>query len=812
MSNKTGFPRPTAKTPISHAVLACAAAVPSVALTAALLHRVQIIVAESEGHMPRPYSIGFVLLVAAFTAWGGLTTGLFTLLLAFGATLLFLLPNDQSGEVTRRGDAAELVLLLAVGVLIALAIDQIRRLGKRTNALLSESEVARARLRAVLDAAPLGVVSCDTSGKLDYANAEAERIWGQPLLSVTPEEWTRYNFLDEDGKPIKPENMGLARALRGEQNIVGQSIIERPDTSRVWITANTTQIRESDNTLIGAVSAFQDITQRKTTEDALRDSEENYRFLAETVPQIVWTTRPDGYHDYFNRRWFEYTGWDSSDGRGWDWSTVLHPDDQARSIAVWNHCLATGESYNIEYRLRRASDGTYRWFLGQALPLRDENGQITRWFGTCTDIHDQKAVQLERELLAERESLLNRIGQAQRVSDDPQRVAALAVEELARVLHTDRAYLTFYDNPRGYARIVAESLKSGLTPLAGEYRLRDFPIDFAALFAEKVSVTTPDVRTSPAFAAAAPVLEPLGLRSHISVPLFDEGRLTAILAVAMATEARDWTADDVTTIEAVAAQTRITMNLAELRQREHNIAERLQDALKPSLPEGVPGLKLAQYYRPALAEASIGGDFFDVFHVEKGCIALVVGDLSGKGLAAASQIATVRNMLRFALYRGRTISSALMELNETLSEHGLLTGFATLFVGLYDTGAQTLTYVSCGHEPGLVRRASGIIDQLSPTGPVLGAFTGVQYEQCAVPLGTGDALLVFTDGLSEAGRSRRDFLGVEGIARAVEAFRSEERVPDADALMQNVIKRVNEHTRGIPHDDQCLLVAVAVRP
>jgi PAS domain S-box-containing protein len=117
------------------------------------------------------------------------------------------------------------------------------------------------------------------------------------------------------------------------------------------------------------------------------------------MPQMVWSTLPDGYHDYYNARWYEFTGTPegSTDGEGWN--GMFHPDDQDRAWTVWRHSLTTGEPYNIEYRLRHF-DGTYRWVLGRALPIRDDNGKITRWFGTCTDIQEQKMALEEREVIS----------------------------------------------------------------------------------------------------------------------------------------------------------------------------------------------------------------------------------------------------------------------------------------------------------------------------------------------------------------------------------------------------------------------------
>jgi PAS domain S-box-containing protein len=117
------------------------------------------------------------------------------------------------------------------------------------------------------------------------------------------------------------------------------------------------------------------------------------RHLADSMPQIVWITRPDGYHEYYNKHWWDFTGMSWEEARGDGWNVILHPEDRQRAIERWEHSLSTGEPYEIEYRLRRSQDGEYRWFLARALPQEDDFGKIVRWFGTCTEIHEQKQVE-----------------------------------------------------------------------------------------------------------------------------------------------------------------------------------------------------------------------------------------------------------------------------------------------------------------------------------------------------------------------------------------------------------------------------------
>lgn len=141
--------------------------------------------------------------------------------------------------------------------------------------------------------------------------------------------------------------------------------------------------------LADAVQQWQD-AERRQAEEALRTSEEKYRSLADLIPGIVWTARADGWIDYANQFWFKFTGLTMQETQGAGWAVVVHPDDLPRVSELWTGALGTGEPIEVEYRVKRAADGAYRWFLAQARPVRDREGRIVKWFGMLTEIEDQK--------------------------------------------------------------------------------------------------------------------------------------------------------------------------------------------------------------------------------------------------------------------------------------------------------------------------------------------------------------------------------------------------------------------------------------
>ena len=152
------------------------------------------------------------------------------------------------------------------------------------------------------------------------------------------------------------------------------------------------------------VALENEVAERKKLMDALVTSEQEFHQLAESMPQIVWITRADGWNIYFNQQWVDYTGLSLAESYGHGWNKPFHPDDQQRAWDAWKNTVNHNGTYSLECRLRRA-DGGYRWWLVRGVPVRDENGKIYKWFGTCTDIEDLKTAQNALQVIERRLNL-----------------------------------------------------------------------------------------------------------------------------------------------------------------------------------------------------------------------------------------------------------------------------------------------------------------------------------------------------------------------------------------------------------------------
>ncbi|KAK5072649.1 hypothetical protein LTR64_004876 [Lithohypha guttulata] len=248
---------------------------------------------------------------------------------------------------------------------------------------------------AMLSAMNIPVISMWRDESVVFPNPAARR-----LLAVTADPTTEesYDFMSR----FSPWTADFSRELTEDENpIIKLCRTQQPFASwQIGLINNATGKKsnfdvsgypvfdDKTNEFFAGLVAFKDVTEyTEKIASQLAENELQFQLICDTMPQMLWTTRPDGFHDYFSQRWYDYTGLIPEECRGVNWRLPFHPDDLEIAGPKWMHSLATGDEYLVEYRCRR-KDGVYRWMLGRALPLKDKNGTIVKWFGTCTDIQD----------------------------------------------------------------------------------------------------------------------------------------------------------------------------------------------------------------------------------------------------------------------------------------------------------------------------------------------------------------------------------------------------------------------------------------
>jgi PAS domain S-box-containing protein len=258
----------------------------------------------------------------------------------------------------------------------------------RLAAIVEALHRATERLELAQEAAEVGTFEWDMQSNEVTWSASMEKLYGVPPggFGRTYESWR---------KMVHPQDLpaieaAACQAVRTRKCWEVEFRIIRPDGAVRWIAAKA-RVLPGEHGAPGHVLGINtDITERKETEEALRQSEAYFRQLANTMPQIVWVARPDGLLHYYNQRWYEFTGFAPGAGDHDSWRSVLHPEDVQHCLGAWRAAVESGQPFQTECRLRDYRTGRYRWFLARALPVRNEQGQIIRWFGTSTDIEDQK--------------------------------------------------------------------------------------------------------------------------------------------------------------------------------------------------------------------------------------------------------------------------------------------------------------------------------------------------------------------------------------------------------------------------------------
>jgi PAS domain S-box-containing protein len=389
----------------------------------------------------------------------------------------------------------------------------------------------------------------------------------------------------------------------------------------------------------------------------LEESEERYRSLADAMPQIVWTARPDGYLDYYNRRWFEYTGLTEEESFAAEgWRGVLHPDDVEVCRERWYMSIRTGEEFKSELRFRRAADNSYRWHLGRALPMRDAEARILKWFGTSTDIDDQKRAEEHLRFIVEASEILS---ESLDYESTLSSVARLAVPQLA-----DWCAVDMLEQGQTFRRLAVAHTDPAKIELAMELERR-YPTDMNALHGLPAVLRTGKPQflseiTDAMLSATAQdeehlgFIRALGLKSYMIVPLIARGRTLGAITFVTAESGRQYTEADLSFAEDLARRAALAVDNARL-YREAQEANRTKDEFLAtvshelrtpltavlgwarilragSIDDATAQRALETIERNANAQAQLVGDLLDVSRIITGKLRLDVRPIDLKSV------------------------------------------------------------------------------------------------------------------------------------------------------------------------------------
>lgn len=486
--------------------------------------------------------------------------------------------------------------------------------------------------------------------------------------------------------------------------------------------------------------------------------------LLRTFSDYVWKADVDGRLATDMPQWRAITGQRPDEVLGDGWIEGVHPDDREAVAAAWQAAVKAKGVYDIEYRV--TGPGGERWYNARAAPVLDDDGEVDRWVGTVADVTERHRAadvkeRLQAELLRERALL--------------EQVIAEAPTAIAVVWGPDHEYRFVNE---GYQRVVPRRVRPGDT-VAG-----------ALPEAIEIIEVLNTVRAGEPYRfdeLRVPFAGPGSFDGHryyqgVYAPVLEDGRPGGVLA--MATE--------------VTEQVRQREDLVAQLRHERQAAERLQRALLPDEPPVLAGLDVALVYLPAGQDVGVGGDWYDVLDVEDGRALLVIGDVAGRGMQAATWMSQMRSAVRAYAVEDPD-PARLLGRCAVLSERLRMPDMISVGCGLLDRRSGELLWASAGHPaPLLLAPGRAACLAVQRPGPPLGADVRA-YATTRLELEHGAAIVLYTDGAVEDRRRPID-AGIQALLAAA---------PDPSAGAAVVCDALARHVTGRDgEDDDVALIVV----
>lgn len=686
--------------------------------------------------------------------------------------------------------------ILATGVENAYLYEDERGSAEIARRLSTASQALAMEFSGIFEALTEAVVVFDGPGSIVRANPAAVELFGFDPVECRPGTFLeRAGICDPDGVAMQPPGMPCRHALDGRTVSDVPLIVNHSGTrKRVLVSASPISRDEGP---VAAVSVWRDVTERESLLETLARERTRVEDILASITDGFAVLDRDGVFLSVNASFAQMFGVESADTIGRHLLDVFPTTLGSRvEIAVHEAILEESPSAFVQHYAP-----TELWAEMRVYPAPD---------GATVFVSDGSA---RRQAEQERELLLGAYQTELARTSLLKDIAATAGSSLStrqvchRVMHTIRAHL----DPRQCLLHRYEESADALL-LSAHFGLPAYTVSSLERMRADSSSAPGHLIISDALyithesrdEIAWPDPERNGAARWIVVPVNSTGTLLGTLGVAFEGR-RPFTDDEISLFRSVAAQISAALDNARLYQREHRIADTLQRSLLAETVR-IRGIETGRVYRSATEHLRVGGDFYDIYPLPDGRAVIAVGDVSGKGLRAASVTALVRNTLRaYALDRLQP-HEAIGRVNEVLCYFSDREVFSTAVYGILDPVGGSLQYCNGGHPAPMILRMSGEVTVLDTSGPMLGAMEGLQYRTGSTRLDPGEVLVLYTDGVTEA-RHGNEFYGEERVA---EILGSMEGAP-AETIARSIADSAARFGGGVLRDDVAV-VALRVTP
>ncbi|MHB8841518.1 MAG: PAS domain S-box protein [Candidatus Aquicultor sp.] len=676
------------------------------------------------------------------------------------------------------------------------------------------------QVQLLLESTDEGIYGIDLEGHATLFNRAASRMTGySPEEAVGKNVHELLHYKHPDGTPYPIQDCPVVRAFRVGQGVrIDAEVFWRKDGTPFPVEYSSYPIIEG-GVIRGAVVTFTDITRRKMTEAAVRESESRYRSLFEDSPVSLWEedlSDIKAYLDELRSKGIENfrEHFDSHP------ETVKHlvsmvkvADVNRATLDLYKatskkelkenlRVVFSDESYETfkeetialaEGATKFESEATNRTLTGKqrnvVLRLFIAPGHEKTWgkiFVSITDITERKRAE-------ELSNALNNINSAISSTLDFDEIMQRVVIASAQALRADVAAIALHEDDHWVARyLYGAAVGQAGMQLSGE----EIAYISRVLRGKKslaIGNALEDTSFDPELARR------YGIKSILAVPLWVKDEPVGVLRFVYHKTAITFTDAQLDFANKLSVSVSLAIENARLYAAERNIADTLQEALL-TVPKQIEGIDFGYLYRSATETAKVGGDFYDLFELEHGRVGIVVGDVSGKGLEAATLTSLVKTTIKVYAYEDSSPASVMAKTNEVVTRVSASSIFITVFFGILDTATGALMYCSAGHPPAILKRHSGETGFLTTSSPVIGAFHGLNYIDDRIVLEKGDIVVLYTDGVTEA-RCSYGFFGDERLAKLADSLGP----MHVKELPTEIFKEIMRCTGGRLSDDIALL-------
>jgi PAS domain S-box-containing protein len=440
---------------------------------------------------------------------------------------------------------------------------------KRAEEATRESE---ARFRALADGTPVPIWITDATGRALFVNRAFCETFGTSQEEITTKGWQPLIHPDD-----APAYVGAYMAsLSGRTPFRAEARARRADGEWRWFESVGQPRLDANGRLVAMAGSTSDITERKRAEFVVRESEQRFRALADSMPQLAWTAQPDGYITWYNRRWYQYTGTTPEQMEGWGWQSVHDPSTLPHVLRRWKNSIATGTAFEMEFPLRGA-DSRFRRFLTRVFPVKDLDGNVIQWLGTNTDVTELVEAQELLAVVTRLYVVLSHVNEAIIRTRDEQSL----YEAVCRIIAEDGGFPLVWVGlvsgrevrPVASSGGAADYLRSIKVEIEGE--LGQGPA--GTCIREDHPVINDDFDTNP---STLPWREPArrhGLRASASFPIHKGGEVVGALML-YADRPEVFTSDQVQLLEALCADLSYALGAIQHERRRAEVERALRES------------------------------------------------------------------------------------------------------------------------------------------------------------------------------------------------------------------------------------------